>query len=179
MLEGLKLIRLNSETNILPFDCKDADLNGFLFDDAKKHSENLIAVTYILQDDKNTVAYFNYLNDKISHTDIGGEKSLELFAKRVGTFLPIGKGDYKSYPAVKIGRLAVNESNQIGGIGRMIIDYTKNNFIINNKTGCKFITVDAYRKSLGFYEKMGFRFLSSRDKNSDTRLMYFNLESLT
>ena len=78
-------------------------------------------------------------------------------------------------PAIKIGRLAVNNGFQDQKIGNFIIDYLKGWFIDNNKTGCKFITVDAYRKSLGFYEKCGFVYLTSKDKNSDTRLMYFDL----
>jgi len=78
----IKLIRLLPETIILPFDCGDTDLNGFLFEDAKKHASELIAVTYIIQDKENTLAYFNYLNDKISHTDLDG--NLSKFIERVG-----------------------------------------------------------------------------------------------
>jgi hypothetical protein len=173
----ISLIRLEPDTIILPFDCGNTDLNGFLFDDAKKYSNDLIAVTYIIQDDVKTIAYFNYLNDKISHTDIDG--SVEKFAARVGIFLPKEKSHYKSYPAVKIGRLAVHiDCQKVGGYGRKIINFTKGLFTNKNKTGCKFITVDAYKESLLFYEKMGFKYLSSRDRKSDTRLMYFNLESI-
>lgn len=175
--KNIKLIRLQPDTVILPFDCGDTDLNGFLFDDAKKYAKELIAVTYILQDDTKTLAYFNYLNDKISHTDLDG--NLAKFVERIGVYLPKEKGGHKSYPAVKIGRLAVSLESQVGGLGKMIIDYTKGTFITNNKTGCKFITVDAYRKSLAFYEKMGFKYLSSKDKKSDTRLMYFNLQTIS
>ena len=176
--DTIKLIRLEPETEILPFDCGDTDLNGFLFDDAKKYAKDLIAVTYLIQDDTKTIAYFNYLNDKISHTDLDG--SIEKFAARVGIFLPTEKSHYKSYPAVKIGRLAVHLEHQNGGgYGRKIINFTKVFFTNKNKTGCKFITVDAYRNSLLFYEKMGFKYLSSKDKKSDTRLMYFNLERIS
>lgn len=172
----MKLVRLKPDTVILPFDCKDTDLNGFLFDDAKNYANDLIAVTYVIQDKENTLAYFNYLNDKISHRDIG---NFEKFVARVGVHLPIEKSKHKSYPAVKIGRLAVTKDVQANGLGTKIIQFTKNYFIKNNKTGCKFITVDAYRDSLGFYEKMGFNYLSSKDKKSDTRLMYYNLETLS
>ncbi|WP_310560669.1 GNAT family N-acetyltransferase [Flavobacterium sp.] len=176
--KDIKLIRLEPETNILPFDCGDTDLNGFLFDDAKNYSKDLIAVTYLIQDNEKTIAYFNYLNDKISHTDLDG--SIEKFAARVGILLPKEKSHYKSYPAVKIGRLAVHIDYQKGGgYGRKIINFTKGLFTNKNKTGCKFITVDAYRDSLTFYEKMGFKYLSSRDKKSDTRLMYYNLEAIS
>ena len=176
-LENIQLIRLQPDTKILPFDCGDTDLNGFLFDDAKNYAKNLIAVTYIIQDETKTLAYFNYLNDKISHTDLDG--NLAKFVERIGIYLPKEKGGHKSYPAVKIGRLAVNKESQIGGLGKLIIDYTKGNFTTNNKTGCKFITVDAYKNSLKFYEKMGFKYLSSKDKKSDTRLMYFNLQTIS
>ncbi len=163
--------------DIKPFDCGDADLNGFLFDDAKNYGSSLLAVTYLIQDDENTIAYFAYQNDKISHTDIGGG-NLKKFIKRVGSLLPKEKGEFKSYPAVKIGRLGVNNDFKGKGIGKQIIQFTIQYFTENNKTGCKFITVDAYKASLKFYEKMGFKYLSSADEKSDTRLMYFNLVSV-
>ena len=94
------------DTEILPFDCGDTDLNGFLFDDAKNYSKDLIAVTYLIQENDKTIAYFNYRNNKISHTDLDG--SIEKFAARVGILLPKEKSHYKSYPAVKIGRLNVH-----------------------------------------------------------------------
>lgn len=172
----LKFVRLETDTIILPFDCGDTDLNGFLFDDAKNYSRDLIAVTYMIHDDENTIAYFNYQNDKIAHTDIDG--NIDLFLERVGIYLPKGKSDKKSYPAVKIGRLGVNKEFQSKGLGKYILDYTKDSFVSNNKTGCKFITVDAYKNSVPFYKKNGFICLSSKDKKSDTRLMYFNLESI-
>lgn len=176
--KNIKLIRLEPDTVILPFDCGDPDLNGFLFEDAKNYVKDLMAVTYLIQDDKKTIAYFNYINDKISHLDLGG--SLEIFAQRVGVLLPTEKSRFKSYPAVKIGRLAVHIDFQNGGgYGRKIINFTKGLFTNRNKTGCKFITVDAYRNSLDFYEKMGFKYLSSKDKKSDTRLMYYNLERIS
>jgi uncharacterized protein (DUF3820 family) len=119
----MKLIRLQPDTEILPFDCKDTDLNGFLFDDAKNYAKDLIAVTYIIHNDTNTLAYFNYLNDKISHRDIG---NFEKFVQRVGIHLPMEKSEHKSYPAVKIGRLAVTKEIQTNGLGRQIIQFTKN-----------------------------------------------------
>ena len=52
-------------------------------------------------------------------------------------------------------------------------------FIDNNRTGCKFITVDAYAQSLDFYVKNGFNFLTDQDIGKDTRLMYFDLSPLS
>tara|TARA_B100000378_G_scaffold212230_1_gene175271 strand:+ start:959 stop:1495 length:537 start_codon:yes stop_codon:yes gene_type:complete len=174
LFEGFELLRLEPGMDIKPFDCENADLNGFLFDDAERFSKELLATTFIIQSESETVAYFNYLNDKISHHEIGGNK--DKFIQRISSLLPLGKDGFTSYPAVKIGRLAVSKNFKGRGIGREILNFTKQLFVDNNRTGCKFITVDAYRESLEFYKKNGFEYLSSRDKKSDTRLMYFNLE---
>ena len=48
----------------------------------------------------------------------------------------------------------------------------------DNKAGCRFITVDAYAKALDFYYKQGFAPLSKEDEGADTRLLFFDLESL-
>jgi GNAT superfamily N-acetyltransferase len=79
---------------------------------------------------------------------------------------------------MKIGRLGVSNNFKGQGIGTIILDYIKELFITNNRTGCRFITVDAYGASLTFYERNGFGYLTSKDKGMDTRLMYFDLMKL-
>lgn len=58
--------RLKFETILKPFKCRDADLNGFLIDDAKKFLKELIAVTYLIEYKSAIVAYYSLFNDKIS-----------------------------------------------------------------------------------------------------------------
>lgn len=53
----------------------------------------------------------------------------------------------KTYPSVKIGRLAVSKDYDNKGIGRAILDFIKHAFTNGNRTGCRFITVDAYATS--------------------------------
>ncbi|VAW70858.1 hypothetical protein MNBD_GAMMA10-395, partial [hydrothermal vent metagenome] len=47
----------------------------------------------------------------------------------------------------------------------------------DNKTGCRFIVVDAYNKPevIRFYKRNGFDFLHNGDKKEDTRIMIFDL----
>ena len=85
---------------------------------------------------------------------------------------------FRSYPAMKIGRLGVSNSFKGQKIGTAILDYLKKMFVSNNRTGCKFITVDAYADSLFFYTKNDFDFLTSKDHGQDTRVMYFDLIKL-
>jgi GNAT superfamily N-acetyltransferase len=139
--------------------------------DAKNYQDELLAVTYLLLDADNIVAFFSLLNDRISISDVDSNRK---WAKYFRDIMPQGKR-FKSYPAMKIGRLAVSENYKGLGIGTMIIDYLKQLFISNNRTGCKYITVDAYRQSLSFYEKNGFNYLIESDKANLTRLMYFDL----
>lgn len=49
-------------------------------------------------------------------------------------------------------------------------------FTHGNRTGCRFITVDAYSDAVGFYQKCGFDFISEKDRNDITRLMYYDLK---
>ena len=174
MVVGAKLIRLSLDFTIKPFDCGDSDLNEFLAKDSKKFIENLLAVTYIIEDTENTIAFFSLLNDKISILDT---ETKTQWRKLVKDKLPYGKR-YNSYPAMKIGRLGVSILYKKQGWGTDILNYLKDLFVTNNRTGCRFITVDAYRDSLNFYEKNGFKYLTLSDKNSDTRLMFFDLKQL-
>lgn len=84
----------------------------------------------------------------------------------------------KSYPAVKLCRLGVDESAKGQQIGTTVLDYIKSMFVFENKTGCRFLTVDAYLEAVPFYEKNGFRFMNVEDHDPHTRLMYYDLMDL-
>jgi len=76
----------------------------------------------------------------------------------------------------------VSDTSQRKGVGTELLSFIKFWFITNNKTGCRFILVDAYAEeensAIRFYEKNGFKFLSNEDKGDKTRLMYFDLITL-
>jgi hypothetical protein len=48
---------------------------------------------------------------------------------------------------VKIGRFGVNKKLHRSGIGTQQMKFIKHLFTLENKTGCRYITVDAYNKS--------------------------------
>jgi len=80
-------------------------------------------------------------------------------------------------PAVKIGRLATCKDRQCSGVGTELLDFLKVWFTDGNKTGCRFIVVDAYNneRAIRFYDRSGFQFLIPSDEDEMTRLMYFDL----
>ncbi len=172
---NIKIVRLSHDIELGNFDCNDLDLNEFLLNDAKPYLQNLLAVTYLIFFGKEILAFFSLSNDKISAADT---KSTDTFENNFRSRMPEGK-QIKSYPAVKIGRMAVNQKFQKNGWGQKTLDFIKGMFIENNKTGCLFITVDAYKQSIGFYKKNGFEFLTEKDEKNNTRQMFFRLLDLS
>ena len=166
-----KIIKINSDYSFGDFDCGDKDLNEFLTADSIPHSNQLLATTYIIEKDNRIVLYYSLLNDKIIATEIPDKK----LKKQILGMIPYPKRNYKSFPAMKIGRLAISKDFQGNKYGTQILDYLKILFITNNRTGCRFITVDAYKESIPFYEKNGFKFLTNKDEHLDTRQMFFDL----
>ena len=173
MLEGFLYRKLTVDFQKKPFDCGDFDLNDFFLKDAVNYLRQLLTVTYVFESDKETVAFFSVLNDNIINQDSRTQKTI---SNKLARKIPNEKRR-PSYPAVKIGRLGVHINYQCHGIGCEIIDFIKVLFTDDNKTGCRFITVDAYNneRTTRFYSNNGFKFLTETDKNDDTRLMYFDL----
>ena len=173
-LSNLEFMQLEVGTRLLPFSCDDEDLNGFLLEDAKKYLEDLMAVTYIFVDKKSNqiAAYFSLLNDKVAYNP-----QTKGIWNRINRHIHNNKRR-KSYPSVKIGRLAVGTDYTKQGLGSDILNLVKRTFANGNRSGCRFITVDAYAKATDFYIKNGFNFFTNLDIMDNTRLMYFDLKSV-
>lgn len=166
-----ELLRLGADDERDPnFDCGNDDLNEFFFDDSRNVCGQLIAVTYAWIEDGRTLAFFSVSNDAISR------KIDKQSYNRAARGVPNTKR-FTTLPAVKIGRLAVDKSEQGNGIGSMLITFIKGWFISGNKTGCRFVVVDALnnKKTIDFYKKNQFKFLTPKDENDPTRLMFFDL----
>lgn len=119
-----------------------------------------------------TIGYFSLAHDRISLTDFPSNSAYNRFRKQ---FFAQGKM-FKSYPALKICRLATDKECRGEGIGAMIVNMIIASYRNDNKAGCRFITVDTYADALPFYYKQGFCPLSKEDECSETRLLYFDLE---
>ena len=78
----------------------------------------------------------------------------------------------------KICRLAVSQELKGQHIGEFIIRSIKSYFLADNKTGCRFLTVDAYAAAIPFYFKQKFVPLTAEDEGAATRLLYFDLNDI-
>ena len=154
------------------FDCSDVDLNDFIHNDAAQHKEELIAETYsfkfIDKRGKKTapVSFISLSND-----------SLRLKTNRQKRIIP-NKLRYPQFPAVKVARLGVHKDLQGKTIGALLLELTKELFLTNNRTGCRFLTVEAYNKKrvTNFYKRNDFQFLHDNDKNDKTRIIFYDLK---
>ncbi|MDR1396541.1 MAG: GNAT family N-acetyltransferase [Desulfarculales bacterium] len=150
-------------------DDKDKDLDDFIHNDAENHLKNHMATTYILLLDP------------------------DLFQIPLSPLIPLGfvtlqndsikiKSDeylYQSSPAVKIGRFGIENIWQKRGLGSLALTMVKQFMLTDNRTGCRYITLDAYNDGdvLKFYKKNGFSLLEKPNPKRDQVLMYFDLKS--
>lgn len=174
----LVIARLEKGERVKAFDCGDADLNDFILNECPLYGKEKLAVTYVLEDESDTehehiVAFFSLSNDRISVSDFNTKTKYNRFSRRFNN-----RKRLRSYPAAKIGRLGVSLAMKGMSVGSFLIDFIKRYFTVDNKTGCRFITVDAYAAAIPFYLQNGFVPLNDEDAGDPTRLLYFDLNDL-
>lgn len=174
----VRLIPLTEDYKFKSFNCGNADLNDFLFCDAKRCKKHLRFTTFLLETKEHIIAYYSLSNDLLTIND------QEDFADELEAQTRPQIKDYwdnfleqRHYPAAKIGRLAIDERFQDQGIGTMLVNSLVRSFVFKNKTGCQFITVDALNNpcTLKFYETNGFKYLTLNDVTYESRVMYKSL----
>lgn len=168
--------RLKKRESIESFDCGDADLNDFILKESPFYRQALLAVSYVVENKYNYAisAYFSLANDKVALNDFESKTEFNRFRKH--RF--VNEKRLKSYPAVKICRLGVDLSMKGQYMGTFLLNFIKSYFVIDNKTGCRFLTVDAYAGAVPFYLKNVFIPLNDEDADADTRLLYFDLATI-
>ena len=168
--------KLSADEQVKSFNCGDADLNDFILNEAAPYRKAMLAVTYVFEDKvtKQAAAFFSLANDKVSLSDFENKTEFNRFRKN--RF--VNEKRLRSYPAVKLCRFGVDESLKGQSIGTILLRFIKSYFVIDNKTGCRFITVDAYANAIPFYMRNGFVPLNNDDKDEPTRLLYFDLNEV-
>ena len=175
--DEISILLLTEGYSIKPFDCEDEDLNDFLFNEATPYQKELLATTFVMENDEQTLGYYSLLNDSLQlREDMFASKSQ--FRKFLRELMPYPKRHLKTIPALKIGRLAIDKTFKGKGLGSVIMANIISKCIkMNEEQACRLITVDAYKQAVPFYQKMGFKFLIEGDKDDTTRLMFLDLTS--
>lgn len=173
-----------------PFTCNNHDLDEFFSKDAFLYDIELLGKTYAWVDAYNTTQILGLIT--LANDSVKAQNITKSARNRLQRGVNNAKRGLK-FPAVLIGRLGVSSEYQGRGmnIGSQIIGFIKDWFrSSDNKTGCRFIVVDAYNndKTLHFYERNGFKFLYKTEQEErdfleldenqplNTRFMFFDLK---
>jgi GNAT superfamily N-acetyltransferase len=126
-----------------------------------------LAKTYAAFSESKVAAYI---------TLVCGEITLEGNAKLLDE--PDLNYNYKGYPSVKIARLAVDTRHRGADLGSFLVKLALG--IATDRIcpaiGCRFVSVDAKKESVGFYLKQGFTLLDTPDnKRRNAPVMFIDL----
>ncbi|MBR5958393.1 MAG: N-acetyltransferase [Salinivirgaceae bacterium] len=173
------------------FDCGREDINNFFYYDVEKNQQQMFGKTYFFCDGtpQHIVGAITVANASIFTRHISWRRR-DVIGAEVDT-----EKSGQNFPAVLLGRLGVDVHYQHLHLGPQIIEYVKAWFSSeNNKSGCRFLIVDAYNEPglIQFYERCGLTlFFSSEEQEKkyrniidregeqpvklETRLMFFDL----
>lgn len=125
-------------------------MNDFILNQSFAFQKYKIAVNYAcvdVEDASKIYAYCSLAYDKVAMGDFKEKTRFNRFRRERGF---ANAKRLKSYPAVKLCRFGVDVSFKKKQIGTTIIDYIKSMFALDNKVGCRFLTVDAYLNAVSF-----------------------------
>ena len=166
------------------FETDNVELKQFLVEDALNNQEIGISHTYLWFYKENNLTSFEAFQDKFENNDLVAYITILADAIRVhGTHLGqsfLDKGvNYKTLPALKVGRLCVHKNYARRGIGTLTTEFVMRKLIAINEDvgiGCRFVIVDAKKDAIHFYRKLGFEILKKREKG--TIPMYYDMIDL-
>lgn len=173
---------------------KDAEIDKFFHTEFRDYDYQLLGKSYcfVSKHEPKIAAAFTVANSSVRVDNMPKSKRNKLNRK-----IPFSK-QRSQYPAVLVAQLAVFDGFEGLHLGREVLDMIKAWFLDPlNKTGCRYIIVDAVNKKkvLTFYQDNGFDFIFSSDEEEmqymtksenvtdgefyrETRLMFFDLMRL-
>ncbi|GBR75405.1 hypothetical protein NO2_0083 [Candidatus Termititenax persephonae] len=156
-----------NEIAVAQFDCGDSDLNIFFRVNAKDNEDELVSKTYFLTEVNKDIPLAAFC---LSNAEIRTVADIELAISP--------QSQYGTYPAVRIGRFATHKDYRKKHLGTVTMDLIKTWFTNFNKTGCRFIVLDARKteEAQKFYNYNGFEDYPKQE-NKNTVLKYFDLKA--
>ena len=125
------------------FDCGQEALNVFLRSYARQNDERGLGKTFLLLEESKVNGYYTLSSAQIEFASLPSSLS-----KRLPRY-PI--------PAIRIARLAVDQSEQGKGVGATLIKSAFKRIVLaSSSAGVAFAVVDAKEEAIPFYEHFGF-----------------------
>lgn len=158
----IKEISIDYKDYILNFQTYEPELKRFLLEDSLNDQNQKISKTFLLFKENFLIGYITLMCDSLR---LEGDLKQDFKTKNI---------QYKSLPAVKIGRLAIDNRYQRQGFGKVLVKLAliSAKRIFSKYCGCRFIILDAKRNrepkkdSLHFYKALNFKILKEREKGA-------------
>jgi len=145
--EGLRVLPLSEEYDLSRFCSTNAELNDFLNNDALTSQDVLISRTYLCYRGESLVGFLTLVTDTIEVKLVEASDGVDGY-------------QYSRYPCIKIARVAVDREYTGKGIGRFLLLWAVGTvYRVSRVVGCRYITVDAKKESIQFYQKNGFKLI--------------------
>lgn len=166
--DGLTIEKLGEKhkERLSYFDCGHADISEFAKADIFEYQKQRLGVSYVLSGPEG--------------------KILSFITLAMGAFkLPPHIGETKltnvreipyQFPALKIGRLGTQKTEQKKGHAKKLMQHAFNIAIeLRERVGCYYLALDAYPENVRLYEKFGFTPLTTTIVHRETVPMYMRL----
>ena len=140
---------LAPDLQVSRFDCGDLEMNTYFRRKSKKYRRQLLVQSYhfcpIEYTGTEPIVLVDLCNDVVCRKIL---PDMEV--------IPEKKRYLETFPAVKIARLGRNVKFRGLGASAHLFNALKMFFTRGNRTGCRFLTLDAYKERVGLYESCGF-----------------------
>ena len=165
--ENYRFETLGTKHDLSEFKCASDDLNDFLKNDALSQQNSKLNITKLVMCDDLVVAYVSLLTDTILLKDIRDEDIKQDIKDQLSL-----NSKKRKLPAIKIGRLAVDEKYSGKGLGSEILMSVLFNIknIAENSVGLRFVTVEGYATAYNFYANHNFINLKKDDEKLKEKL---------
>lgn len=165
VMNDFSVQKLDEQTDLSTFDCSDNDdlgLDEFIHNEALDYQKEGMGVTHLF-----------YIKD-----DIAGYVTIAMGSIGVWmTDLKVERYDKKRYPALWLGRIAVDSKLRRQHVGKCMLQWSvglAQKF--SEEIGCRFIVLVTKGESrIKFYSECGFRICRGVLKEENMTMMYFQL----
>ena len=139
------ILPLHEKHDRKDFDCGDAELNKWLFQMAKQHTEKRISSTFVAVTDEASIELLGYY--AISLAELVNTELPQQYRKRLPVRIPV----------FRLGRLATDLRHQRKGIGEcLLFDAIDRVAGISKEVGGIGLVVNAKPSAINFYKGYGF-----------------------
>lgn len=165
-LSKLRFEKLSRESNTNELDCTDQDgadpfgLQVFIRDEALTYQEERLGVTYLVFHDSDLVGFVTVSMTCLSLADLREGEKVE------GVRVP--------YPALLLGRLAVDKRLRGKGIGTLLCKFAIGLAVeISNTIGCRYVALHTLPDRAGFYTQEPLNFVESSLERPDRKKLLY------